>query len=229
MKTLIKLSKGLLAIIIISLTISTLNYTLISCKKIDYFDVEEITNQSSQIINFKEAFVSIARKHNIDKTLFQDFKGDNINSNIDFESFLEEIQPYSVSYIMSYGISEQEIQDAFGNFDDIAITTTALMVAQTNELLDMGYTLDIFEDSDYISYLVNNILGSAFAQTVGGCALEAFGIKAIMDAIEGYANKKKLGAKGIKKLMFKVASKYLGVVGTALSILHFADCMGWFD
>jgi hypothetical protein len=98
------------------------------------------------------------------------------------------------------------------------------------EKLDENQRIDFLDESDFE---LSSILGisSAFADqekedTIGGCIADAAGISAVFTLINDGANKK-LTKLAVKKVIRKVATKALGVIGAALAVYDFADCMGW--
>lgn len=68
-------------------------------------------------------------------------------------------------------------------------------------------------------------LSSRVGPTVMGCLLEAVGVNAITELLEGGIQK--MGKSAVKKLLKKVVSKYLGAVGAVLAGYDFGECMDW--
>jgi hypothetical protein len=92
-----------------------------------------------------------------------------------------------------------------------------------------GYTVEGFDDSDFAPIAYTFFGNAAYARTepdAYDCLLRAAGVTMIVDLINGGI--KKLGKKGVLKVLKKVASKYLGWVGAAVAVYEFADCMGVF-
>lgn len=201
-----------------------------SCSKESYYDEENAIDHTVQLDNFKKS-MQIAGK---------DFKRKgNTNRSYDFEpnneelaeQFVQQISGDALILIKSYGVTELDLISQFGSLDPVKISMTAQLIMAEEDLLDEGKTLSIFTQDDYqISSLSLLGVSSTYAgggSTVGGCLLEAIGVKAVVNILVG--DLAALGTAGVLKIVGNVASKYAGVIGGAVMVYQFADCMGYFD
>lgn len=140
--------------------------------------------------------------------------------------FIQSVHYPAIELVRSYGIIDQEIINELGSLDSAKIVLVAESILVSESLIDKGQTLTFFEPED-LSYAALGIFGinPTFAETIGGCLAEAFGISAVFDVIESGAAG--LGTSGVLKLIRKVGGKYLGAFGVALAAYDFAECMDW--
>jgi hypothetical protein len=176
-----------------------------------------LSNTKSEIIQMKQnKLASFSNKPTF-----------NENPNFDYSTyFINSIHYPAIELIRSYGITDQEIINELGSLDSAKIVLTAQSILVAESLIDKGQTLIFFEPED-LSYATLGLIGiqTAFAETIGGCLLEAVGIAGLAEIVEhGIAG---LGSKGVLKLLRKVAGKYLGPIGAALAAYDFAECMDW--
>lgn len=208
--------------------VSSVVFLFNSCTSESYYDEENAVDHSFQLNNFKTSM------QNADK----DLKSKSLtNRSIDFESgnvelseqFVQQISGDALLLIKSYGVTEQDLINEFGSLDPEKISMTAQIIMAEEDLLDEGKTLSIFTQEDYqlsaLSFFGVNSTYAGGGNTVGGCLLEAIGIKAVVQVLVG--DLAALGTAGVLKIVGNVASKYAGVIGGAVMVYQFADCMGW--
>lgn len=225
-----KIVKGLRLLTLIMCGIVILSYAIQSCTRNDNYEFSENTKTNDHLKLFKNSL----QKHGQD--LKFKLSSERNASIIDAEiiAFEEKIRPDALALIRSYGITDAEIIEAFGSLDSPEISVAAESILMTENLIDNGQTLTMFEDEDYqlagLSFMgITNVNAQSTSKiasdTIGGCIADAIGITAAFEVIEhGVAG---LGRKGVLKLIRKVGGKYLGAIGVALAAYDFADCMGW--
>jgi len=224
-----KFIKGYFVLIFIMFVGSTGAFLFNSCTNENYYDEENAVNHTVQLNNFKKSM----------QTADKDFKAKSFtNRSIDFESgnvelaeqFVQQISGDALLLIKSYGVTEQDLIDQFGSLDPEKISMTAQLIMAEEDLLDEGKTLSIFTQEDYqlsSLFLGVNSTYAGGGTTVGGCLLEAIGIKAVVQVLVG--DLAALGTAGVLKIVSNVATKYAGVIGAAVMVYQFADCMGWLE
>jgi hypothetical protein len=147
------------------------------------------------------------------------------------EEFVQKISSDALILIKSYGVTEQDLINQFGSLDPDRIALTAQIIVAEERLIDEGKTLSIFAQEDYelssLSLVGLNSTPVIDGNTVGGCLLEAIGIRAVVQVLVG--DIAALGTAGVLKIVGNVASKYAGIIGAAVMVYQFADCMGWLD
>lgn len=225
-----KFIKGYFVLIVIMLTGSALTFLFNSCSKESYYDEENSIDHTVQLDNFKKS-MQIAgkdfKKHGFTKKSFDS----NPNNEEVAEQFVQQISGAALILIKSYGVTEQDLINHFGSLDPVMISMTAQLIMAEEDLLDEGKTMSIFTQDDYqISSLLLFGVNSTYAgggSTVGGCLLEAIGVKAVVNILVG--DLAALGTAGVLKIVGNVASKYAGVIGGAVMVYQFADCMGYFN
>ncbi|MFC3415348.1 hypothetical protein [Algoriphagus hitonicola] len=226
-----KIFKGSLAIVLIKLIVVLSSFVYSSCQEIEFTD--DISNDY-----FLEKFRDVSK---IQTTILKNriTSEEGINSRITSESTIEGmeeselkliIEPMvssGVELLMSYGLTEDEIIYEFGSLTSPDISRAALAVSQLENLANDGYTIEGFDDTDFV--ISGLFVQQAYASDIYDCALQAAGVKVLVElASEGLEEGvKKLGKKGVKKLVKKVASRTLGWVGAAVAGYEFGDCMGW--
>lgn len=237
-----KLAKGFAGLLLISFALFNANYLLTSCTDENYFEANPAIDRIAQRNEFVNAFIAIGETHNAKfpkqtaarnpNQTEQEFIAGAVGGKEGLQNIIEQVQPSSLKLIRSYGITDAEIIAEFGSLTNPAINEAAMMIAETDNLLAHGYTLDFLDSRDYVSSLYSSCGTDAFAEvqadpTVGGCIGEAAGITVLTKALQG--GLKSLGKQGALKLIKKVASKYLGWVGAAVMVIEFSECMGWTD
>ena len=63
------------------------------------------------------------------------------------------------------------------------------------------------------------------------CALRSLGIEALIKLFDSgisSAAKSTIKKKALRKMVVKVASRTLGVIGAAIAVYEFGDCMDWY-
>ncbi len=227
----LKLCKGAFAILTVSIFFFFLIIFFQACTKENYYVEKRNPEVDLKIDAFKYALSKT--KSEIAQMKQKEIASLNTKSilseNASFyysNYFINSIHYSAIELVRSYGITDQEIIEELGSIDSAKIVLTAESILVSESLIDNGQTLTFFEAED-LSYAVLGLIGiqPAYAETIGGCLLEAVGIAGLAEVIEeGIAG---LGRKGVLKLLRKVAGKYLGPIGVALAAYDFADCMDW--
>lgn len=145
------------------------------------------------------------------------YKSENINKELSI--LLSELSSESLCMLESYGIFYDDIEQYVDNIDDPRISIIGMVFIAFQE---KGISNNIIRlksgstEEDEFSYAqVMDCLGRAF-----------LGIN-IADFVFGSATKFTMAtALGIAG---RVASRTLGLVGAAVAIADFGDCMGWYD
>lgn len=226
-----KTLKGSFALIALSIFTFLIILFLQSCNKQNNYVEKRNLDVDLKLKVFKDQISKT--KFAIEQIKKQEMTDLNTNSThssglqFDYADFFVKSVHYpAIDLIRSYGISDQEIINEFGSLDSAKIVLTAESILATESLIDEGQTFTFLEAEDH-SYAVLGLLGinTSRAETIGGCIADAVGVYAAVEVIR--QGIKGLGKKGALKLLKKVASKYLGVVGVALAAYDFADCMNW--
>lgn len=230
-----KFIKGFVGLFIVSFTLLSLNFLIQSCTNDDPYEENMAIDRTVEKDNFLSSLKTAEDKYKINTSGIA-LRATNSNEldiisaiggEDNLELIIRDLQPSALNLIRSYGITDAELIEEFGSLDAPGIDEVAMLIIETDNLLEHGHTLDIFTQEDYLASIAPLFGTQMYAQTVGGCLGEAAGIKIIQDAIQGGI--KKLGKKGVMKLVRKVASRYLGWVGAAVMVIEFSECMGWTD
>lgn len=218
--------KGIAGIFAIKLTVLVVLLAMQACQNDDTEDF--IPDNKAQL----EAFARIAREtsHKIDLRFKELSKG---RTNVAYPEITEEeaqemtepLVSAGVDLIHSYGITDAEIITEFGSLENPDIAHVGLAIYRVDVLAAEGYTIEDFDDTDFEAIAMLMGAEPAHATKFYDCALQAVGITALIDLANG--GLKKLGKKGVLKVIKKVAARSLGFVGAAIAAFEFADCMGW--
>ena len=154
-----------------------------SCAEENYYENKSSTDRIEQLNNFKKA-MKIAGKDFIANT--------STNKSISYQSgreqsaeqYVQQISSDAVSLIKSYGVTEQDLINQFGGLDPKKIAMTAQIIVVEEQLLSQRKTLSIFTQEDY-QLVTSSLPGENTAMqsngnTVGGCLLEAIGVKTVV-------------------------------------------------
>lgn len=141
--------------------------------------------------------------------------------------FEERIRPVGLEILYSYGFTFEEIVLEFGSLNSPEISLTAEVIILLEEELNNNKLIYFLDETD-LQYASLFGITSSFAQgdTVGGCLADAVGVAAVWEVINGGVQKK-MKKEAVKKVIRKVVGRSLGVVGAALAVYDFSDCMGW--
>ncbi|WP_417430904.1 hypothetical protein [Halpernia sp.] len=197
-----------------------------SCQSDRYYEADLYLDRTVEINAFKNSMknAGVRFRNSSNGSLSNSAKSPVFNEK-DFVLF---IYPDALELIKAYGISEAELIQELGSLDPAKLDLIAQTIVAEESYLQEGQTMGIFNDEDFALQFISLAGNSVYAQSnVGNCILEATGINSLIQL--GSGSLKKLGKKGVMKIVGKVASKYLGAIGTAIAVLDFADCMGWFD
>ena len=228
-----KLFKGSIAIFAIKLLVIFSSLIYSSCQDSDFTD--EIPKNYAL-----EKFRDVSKNQILDlNNKLKDFNEVNSRILVDPISVLESMDEYELKPILepiifsgvellrSYGLTDQEIINEFGSLTSPDISRAALAISQFESLANDGYTIEGFDHTDFV--FSSLFVSQAFASDVYDCALQAAGVKVLVELAEAGLGEgvKKLGKKGVQKLVRKVASRTLGWVGAGVAAYEFGDCMGW--
>jgi hypothetical protein len=235
--TLKKIAKGTLAIFAIKLFFFGAMLINQSCSNDSLYEEGVSTNQLELqrfISSVKKANKKI--KNNIlltnlkNKSLNHSEKGGSKEEKTELEAkkILGPVMADGIDLLKSYGVTEAEIIAEFGSLNSPDIAMASLAVYRVEQLAQNGQMIKEFDENlDYNFATLFLGVQNTYAQSgIGNCTLEALGVNAVISGFSGGI--KKLGKKGVLKIIRKVATKYLGFVGAVIAVLDFADCMGWF-
>lgn len=249
-----KFSKGMFALLTLNLFIVLCAFIFDSCKKENNYAEKTDSNIEEQLINFRSTMLKAGKTlssyspttarsvtNNGSETgpdpndpNTPDEPGDAATREEYALYFVSQTEAAALQLILSYGITKSELLDALDIQlgDKVSagmLTLIAQSISETENLIDNGRTLPIFENTDY-SLAALRLFGvnSASAQaqdTFGGCLADAIGITAAFEIVEkGVAG---LGKKGVLKIIRKIGGRALGPIGAALAAYDFGDCMDW--
>ncbi len=120
----------------------------------------------------------------------------------------------SIEYIESYGFTEADFYQELGiGYDPALVVEVAMIVQALNE--EQGV--------DYIS-----ADALPFWDNIVRCAMEATGVTLLLDFYSG-GMFTPVSKALIIKAVGRVAAKYIGWVGAAISLYDLATCMEWID
>lgn len=207
---------------------SLLVFTFNSCTSEDYYEKESSRDKTIRLNNFKKT-MQFAKKD------FQTSRSTSRSVGVEpseeelAEEYVQQISGDALLLIKAYGVTEQDLISQFGNLDPAKISMTAQIILLEEELIAQGKTLSIFAQEDFqLSSLSIFGVNSTYAgdgPTVGACVLEAIGVRVVVQALVG--DLAALGTAGVLKIVGSVATKYAGVIGGAVMVYQFSDCMGW--
>ena len=226
MKTNLNLMKNFILLLIIGLS-----FLSISCSDDTELKGEESNNRKILLKEFQNSALEFRLKlpDNINGNLDEVVKSSGVVSQED----LDDLITNGISLIKSYGLTEQEIIDEFGSLDNPGIAEAGLAIAQIENQANYGVELiEITEENprgeslltgeDYIESPTDVI--HERSQTFD-CAMQAIGITAVGELISN--GLKSMTKSAVKKVLKKVATRYLGWVGAAIAVYEFGDCMEW--
>lgn len=120
----------------------------------------------------------------------------------------------SIEYIESYGFTEADFYQELGiGYDPALVVEVAMIVQVLNE--EQGV--------DYVSADTSPFLDNFFR-----CAMEATGVTMLLDFYSG-GMFTPVSKALIIRAVGRVAAKYIGWVGAAISLYDLATCMEWID
>lgn len=191
----------------------------------------EVNNVDQKML--KEKFKSTA------KNIFQNRQSANKTDNTSNKTDINNMSPAektelalaSLELIKSYGLTESEIEfELEGITEDKLIESSLAIVAveeeaevNNRELIDLSDNTSLLTGQQVPQISLNK--GYQAKSQVVHCALEAIGINAIGELINNGI--KNMPKSAVKKVLKKVATRYLGYVGAAIAVYEFGDCMDW--
>lgn len=203
--------------ILILLTILT---TLFSCEK-----EEKINSDNKQILIEKLKIASI----NYNNSNKRSQKKNNVIQN---STEYQNLMNASLELIHSYGINDNEIIEDMGDLNSEEIIVGALAISGVETQAANGY--DLIDPDDNTSLFTGeprtiDIASAKSSLTTQSdtfdCLLQACGVTAIMEIMQqGIQNMPK---SAVRKLLKKVATRYLGAIGAAVAVYEFGDCMNY--
>lgn len=173
-------------------------------------DFKAAESSAMSILNTMKSSKSI-----FEKEMTRTLNGASVSENPEVLKVIEDIHNHTLSMLNSFGFTEKELDDLKKEIskEDIAVA-------------------GIFF-SDF--YAKRNSVEGTRSGEIQDCLLHALGadlVYSLMEELgdvswEGFKRvlKSPAGKKIVKKTFLKVASRSLGVVGTAIAVFDFVDCM----
>jgi hypothetical protein len=223
-KNLKKFIKGYFAIAFLGIAFTLAASFFQSCNKEEYYQKTSTRSNTNDLKSYSKSLKSALENIKQDE-LLKKSNGKSDTKEAKARKLVNELRPSSLALLKTYGISERQLVDEFGDLNSDKIVLTALVVWEVEKMLDNGKTLSIFEDGDIDLAMLGAFgINSTYAQnTVGGCLADAIGVYAVVE----FAQTGQLSQTAVIKLVKKVGAKYLGAFGAALAVWDFVNCMGW--
>lgn len=190
-------------------------FFLFSCEN------EKVSNTHDRKILIENLKISAIKFYN-SKKLNKNF----VQNNNDYDELMQS----SLTLIRSYGLTDAEITQDIGSLysDDVilgalAISGVELQASNGIELIDPIDNTSLYSGNPYLAPAIkstNTIQSDTF-----DCLLMAVGVTAIQEFLQNGINGMPKSA--VRKLLKKVATKYLGAIGAAVAVYEFGDCMEW--
>lgn len=214
-----QIRKGFHYLILLMITLSLTAFVMQSCNKNeDLYSDSKTFNNDVLKVEFKTTAKSIVNKNQSTKTL-------DLNNMTDSEK--EQLAQTSLLLIKSYGLTESEIEVELEGITNDKLIESAMAIIAIEE--EASNNLELIDVSDNTSLLTGlSVIPSTNVQNkseIFHCAMEAIGINALGELISNGI--RDMPKSAVKKVLKKVASKYLGYVGAAIAIYEFGDCMEW--
>ncbi|MDR1582809.1 MAG: hypothetical protein LBS55_06055 [Prevotellaceae bacterium] len=141
----------------------------------------------------------------------------------------QQLAALSLSLLKSYGLTEAEINADLNGITEEKLIEVAYSILDIEEQAKKG--IQLYDPSDNISFLTGEQLPATDGiqirpqSDVGTCLLHAIGFAGAYELMRNGITRMSKGA--VKKLLIKVASRYLSWVGLAIAVYEFGDCMDW--
>jgi hypothetical protein len=135
----------------------------------------------------------------------------------------------ALNLLKSYGLTEAEINTNLGGITEEKLIDVAYSIIDIEEQASRG--IELVDPVDGVSLLTGEFHVSDIAQAIRpssqvfDCAMQALGISVVFELME--KGIEKMGKAAVRKLLAKVATKYLSWVGVAIAVYEFGDCMDW--
>ncbi|MEY4835262.1 MAG: hypothetical protein RI980_1377 [Bacteroidota bacterium] len=193
-------------------------FFLFSCEN------EKVSNTPDRKILIENLKISAIKffNSNNSKKLNNNF----VQNNNDYDELMQS----SLTLIRSYGLTDAEITQDIGSLysDDVilgalAISGVTLQASNGIELIDPVDNTSLYSGNPFLAPAnksTNTIQSDTF-----DCLLMAVGVTAIQEFLQNGINGMPKSA--VRKLLKKVATKYLGAIGAAVAVYEFGDCMEW--
>lgn len=227
-----KLTKGVFALFIVKFLLIGAIFIAQSCQNED--NILNNKNKESAISNFKKIVINSNPK--IYGTLATSpstrAQKSNISDEKEIKEILKPLLESSKELLHAYDFTDQEIEDELGSLDNPEVILSAmLIVAMENQRKVETASMDIG------GLFFNNLYAqrgpgyddaqlSYYDKSVN-CVLRATGIGAAGELLNhGIKNGlKRLGIKGVLKMVGKIAGRTLSWVGVAWAVGDFISCM----
>jgi hypothetical protein len=159
------------------------------------------------------------------------FQNNLLKSGYNSEPIISELLSSCVELIKSYDISDYELISEVGSLQNTSLISIGLAIIQIEDMALKG--IELIDHADGTSLLTGNqILLSTLTYLKSNnsltydCALRSLGITAVGELIKNGI--KNMSKSAVKKVIRKIAVRYLPYAGVAIALYEFTDCMGWF-
>ncbi len=135
----------------------------------------------------------------------------------------------ALSLLKSYGLTEAEINADLGGITEDKLVDVALSICNIEE--KASNNIELVDPVDNVSFLTgkkilaNNDFAIQTQSQLFDCAMAAIGVTAVFELMD--KGIERMGKAAVRKLLTKVATKYLSWVGVAIAVYEFGDCMSW--
>jgi hypothetical protein len=141
----------------------------------------------------------------------------------------QQLAALSLSLLKSYGLTEAEINTNLNGITEEKLIEVAYSIIEIEKKAENG--IELYDPVDNISFLtgelhtVSNGIQIHLQSDVGTCLLHAVGFGAAYELMRNGITK--MSKSAVKRLLIKIATKYLSWVGIAIAVYEFGDCMDW--
>jgi hypothetical protein len=154
-------------------------------------------------------------------------KLNSVGGNFDLTSVEKRrLAQVALKLLKSYGLTESEISLDLGGITEDKLVEVAYSIIDIEEQANKG--IEIVDPVDNISLLTGEFVTRSGIQpqsAVFDCAMQALGISVVFELMgKGI---ERMSKAAVRKLLTKVATKYLSWVGVAIAVYEFGDCMDW--
>ncbi len=245
-----------LKIKLVTFSLALLTFLAFSCKKekieeekITFEELNSLYSKAYEKINkIKEERINKTLKRSVMNTYGNDTTISTILTEHEALIILAPLMTPTISYVQqNYDIN---LNDYFSPTDpNIAIAGGAALRLDALELqnlyVDTTY-IEVFplgggmlsstnqnkipKDNTFITISNNTIMSGGAYPDFYDCALRAIGIEAVVVLLNNgvsSAAKSRIKKKALRKMVVKIATRTLGVIGAAIAVYELGDCMDW--